>query len=170
MSRLQAIGCAAPVSILLYAVVGLLLLGQYGGKIINYVSSSGWEIIEGEIVASSVIDVSDTTGERYLPSVRYQYQIDGQTYTGDQIDLRGTIYMGNEEVAAERIRPYQVGDSVTLYANPANPAQSVLDRQVQPGAWWLVGAGAGLLLLSLFFGLMRWRSGPVAVPDPPDNP
>jgi hypothetical protein len=139
------------VAALIYAAVGLLLLSQFGGQALNYLRSTGWQQVEGEVVFSGVEDVWDTTGDRFEPQVVYTYDVDGVTYESTQIDLRDATYMGNQDDALEIANQYPVGETVTPYVNPSDPTRAVLNRDL-PGAV-LVIVGTGLVLLLLSAGL-----------------
>lgn len=153
MKTLENIGCVSPIAIVLYGVAGALLLLQYSGKVVNYVASTTWEPTAGEVVRSEVVNAGDTTGDRFLPRVTYSYTVDGQTYTGTQIDLRGDVFYGNEDAAALQLRGYTPGTAVTVYVNPADPARAVLTREVIPAVWWFTGIGAALVLSSVGLGV-----------------
>jgi hypothetical protein len=158
MRFLQSIGCLAPAAIVIYGVLGVLLLGQFGGQALNYLRSMGWEQMPGTVVSSEVEDAWDTTGERYAGRVVYTYEVDGVTYEGNQLDLRGSAYVGNREDAERLLLPYPVGASVMLYVNPADPARSVLDRSVPSAIWAFVGLGSVLMLLSLGLGIRHFAN------------
>lgn len=163
MRLLQSIGCLTPAAILIYGVLGMFLLGQFGGQVLNYLRSMGWEQVPGIIVSSEVEDAWDTTGERYVGRVVYTYEVNGVTYEGNQLGLRGPVYVGNPEGAARLLTPYPVGASVMPYVNPANPTHAVLDRSLPSAVWGLVGVGSALVLLSLGLGarhLANWRQRP----------
>lgn len=160
MRFLQSIGCLAPAATLIYGLVGLLLLGQFGGQTLDYLTSMGWEQVSGTVVSSEVVDEWDTTGERYLGQVVYSYEVDGVAYEGDQLSLGGLTYLGNREDAEQRIAPYPVGAAVTPYVDPADPTRALLDRNLPGAVWGFVGFGAALVLLSLLLGarhLMTYR-------------
>jgi hypothetical protein len=154
MKALENIGCVSPIAIVLYGVAGALLLFQYSGKVVNYVATTGWQTTSGEVVRSGVVDAWDTTGDRFVPEVEYTYTVDGETLTGGQIDLRGDVFYGNEDAAALQVEPYPAGTVVTVQFNPADPAQSVLTREVIPAVWWFTGVGLGLLTLSVGLGIV----------------
>lgn len=154
MKVLENVGCVSPIAIGLYGVVGLLLLFQYSGKVVNYIASAGWETVEGEVVVSRVVNAGDTTGDRFLPAVEYTYAVDGESYTGRQIDLRGDVFYGNEDAAALQLTDYPIGAAVTVYVNPSDPARSVLTREVIPAVWWFTGIGLVLLTLSVGLGIV----------------
>lgn len=158
MRILQSMGCLTPVAIVIYGVLGILLVGQFGGQKLNYLSSMGWEQVSGTIVLSEVEDAWDTTGERYIGRVIYTYEVDGITYEGDQLDLRGSTYVGNPEDAAELLIPYPVGASVNPYVDPSDPSRAVLSRSLPGATWGLVGLGSFLLLSSVVLGIRQFAS------------
>lgn len=153
MRLLQSMGCLAPVAALLYGVVGLLILGQFGGQALNFLASMNWEQVEGTVVSSSIEDEWDTTGERYIGRLLYTYEVAGVAYEGTQLNLQGQIYLGNQDDAEQLLAPYPVGASVMPYVNPNDPTQAVLDRSLPNASWVLLGIGAGLVLLSIAVGL-----------------
>jgi hypothetical protein len=165
MKALENIGCVSPIAIILYGVAGALFLFQYSGKVVNYVASAGWERVDGEIVSSRVMDEWDTTGDRFVPHVEYTYRVDGETFTGGQIDLRGDVFYGNEDAAALQLVDYPAGTAVTVYVNPADPARSVLTREVIPAVWWFTGVGLALLTLSVGLGIVYFGKRK-SVPEP----
>ena len=158
MRLLQSLGCLTPVAILIYGVLGILLLGQFGTQPLNYLRTMGWQQVPGTIISSEVEDAWDTTGERYGARVVYTYEVDGITYEGNQLDLRGTTYVGNRQDAAELLIPYPVGASVMPYVNPDDPARSVLDRSLPGAIWAFVGLGIALILFSLGLGVRQLAS------------
>lgn len=158
MRVFKAAGCLEPIAIFAYGVVGLLLLAQFGGEVVNYLGSTGWTQVSGTVVSNDVEDVWDTTGDRYAAQVVYTYEVDGTTYEGDQLSLRGTIYTGNQEDAERIVAPYPPGTAVTPYVNPADPTQAVLERDVPGAILGIVAAGVVLLLLSVSLGVRQFAS------------
>jgi hypothetical protein len=153
MRFLESSGCLAPAAIIIYGLVGALLLGQFGGSALNYLRSMGWEQVPGTVISSEVRDEWDTTGDRYAGHVVYTYEVNGVTYEGNQLDLRGPLYVGNREDAERLLTPYPVGASVMPYVDPANPARAVLDRSLPSAIWVFAGLGSVLVLLSLGGGV-----------------
>jgi hypothetical protein len=85
------------------------------------------------------------TIERATRPVTYRFQFDGLTYT-------------TTDVHASPAR-YRVGQQVVVYVNPANPAQSLLERRRQPDWTMLMIAGGSLFLAVAFaaFGFLQSR-------------
>lgn len=159
----QSMGClVAPVAIIIYGILGFLLLWQFGGKIVNYVNTMDWQQVEGTVTSRSVEDGSDLTGEHYNATISYTYEVDGEMYEGNTLDLRGVINVGNRDDAEALIAPYPVGASVMPYVDMTNPTRSVLTRDIQTGIWVLSGIGGFLALLSIILGIryMGSRSQP----------
>lgn len=158
MRFVQSIGCLTPAAIVIYGIIGVLFLAQFGGQAVNYITTIGWQQVPGTIVASEVEDAWDTTGERYAGRVLYTYEVDGVTYEGTQLDLRSSLYVGNREDAEELLIPYPVGAAVMPYVDPANPTRAVLDRSLPNAVWGFVGVGAVLVVLSLGLGVRHFTS------------
>mgnify|MGYP001065612892 CR=1 FL=1 len=152
MRLIKSIGCLTPVASVIYGVLAVLLLGQFGGQVLNYLRSMGWEQVPGTIISSEIEDAWNTTGERYAGRVVYTYEIEGVTYEGNQLDLRDSPYVGTREAAERLLIPYLVGTSVMLYVDPSDPTRTVLDRSVPSAIWVFVGLGSVLMLLSLGSG------------------
>jgi len=153
MRFLQSIGCLTPVAILFYGVAGMFLLGQFGGEAVDYLRTMGWEQVPGTVTYSEVEDVWDTTGDRYAAHIIYTYEVAGESYEGEQLSLRDSSNLANEEDAAARLEPYPVNTSVMVYFNPDDPVNAVLDRDLPGAIWGFVGVGGVLLLLSLSLGV-----------------
>lgn len=150
----QSMGClVAPVAIIAYGVLGFLLLWSFGGQVLNFFSTMSWEQVSGTVISRSVEDISDTSGERYVPRIAYTYEVDGETYEGTQLDLRTEIFVGNEEDASELIAPYPVGAEVMPFVDTNDPTHSVMKREILTGVWWLVGIGSAFLVLSVGLGI-----------------
>lgn len=153
MRFVQSAGCLTPAAAVIYVVVGVLLLGQFGGQALNYLTSMGWEQVPGTVTSSEVEDAWDTTGDRYAGRVLYTYEVDGVTYEGDQLDLRDVAYVGRQEDAERLVAPYPVGASVMLYVDPADPTRAVLNRDLPGAIWGFVGVGGVFVLLGLGVGV-----------------
>lgn len=63
----------------------------------------------------------------FKPVIEYGFEINGQQYTGDQYSfvLWGR---GNPDYPQSIIDQYPVGSAITVYYDPSDPAQSVIDR------------------------------------------
>lgn len=94
-----------------------------------------------------------TTGSDTLtfePRVSYSYTVNGTVLTGKRIDFTRVQSLGEDE-AQERLGHFPVGRTVSVLYDPANPKNSVLDRERVPpkrsAATWGLFIGAGIAAL-----------------------
>ena len=109
------------------------------------ISSYSWPKAKGIVQSSEVI----TSGEYYSPEIRYAFQVNGEKYESCNLDL-SNIESGDPLPSRRAVKRYPKGREVTVYYNPENPNECVLE----PGMGWSLllffGAGAAFL----FFGWM----------------
>ena len=128
-------------------LVGLAFFGVFfaGGLIAAYkiadelpqaLASPGWPTVEGAVTTSKV---RRRSGSRKL-RLRYQYDVNGQTYESHKIAFMGRVFSGT---ASERRKRYPTGTQVTVYYNPDKPSVAVLE----PGVRMVGFLGAGLVVV-----------------------
>lgn len=91
--------------------------------------SRRWPTTAGEILDSGLDEDSDGWG----PRVRYAYIVKEKRYTSDRL----YFYLSTQSSAKDarkHLSPYPVGKAVTVYYDPREPQQAVLDRRVP--LWW----------------------------------
>jgi hypothetical protein len=145
--------CLGPLGVL------LVLFGLYVGfgaikAWRQYRLSKNWIPITGKVIRSEVestIDL-DGGGGTYTPIVAYTYQLVGKSYEGSRISF-GSDGSGSGKLKkpAGVVARYPLGSQQTVYYDPNDPSQSVLERK-----WDLNGVifflileliGAGLIYL-----------------------
>jgi len=150
----------------------LLLLGLFfalfGVYFIALGNESGsWPETQGTIVSVTIRTDSylagnaastpeqKERGRRYYPSITYRWEVDGRSFTGSRYRL-GTTHEKFEEreqavVAAAR---YRNGAPISVFYDPEDPSQAVLDRSASGAVW--VPLPFGLLLAVMgWFGLKK---------------
>ncbi len=93
--------------------------------------------------------VSVDGGERYTRA-RYQYEFNGTAFEGDRATV--TIFNDNigsyhEDFSAWLRARQRAGEPVTVWVNPANPAQAVIDRDMRWGLFALMSAFCSIFIL-----------------------
>ena len=108
------------------------------------VASLSWPTVEARVVRSTVTRFrGDGQIVYYQPSIAYQYEMDGVTYVGTQLDW-GRFGTTREE--AQRVADgYPVGELVTAYYNPSRPHRSVIEPRGWTMSVFLLVFGLGFI-------------------------
>jgi hypothetical protein len=112
--------------------------------------AKSWVTVPATVVSSKVKSHTRDDSTTYRPDIPYRYEVGGEEYLGDQYSFMGGSSSGFERKAAI-VRQYPKGGSFTLFVNPANPAESVIQRESSPEL--LVGL-VPLLFICVGAGIM----------------
>lgn len=140
--------------------VAMLCLWCYGAlNIYPVLASRQWPSVTGKIIRSAV-ERSPGTYRTSAPSktavIAYRYRTDGKVYSSDRVLWGNTTYHFGFNEPEQLKRRYPVGKTVSVYYNPADPAQAVLERRARVLDSGLVGFSSFVLLLQIIF-LMHLR-------------
>ncbi len=145
------------VRLTLIPVSGFMLWIGYG-LIGTALQSMNWEATPATIARVTVGDTfqsADSGGSIYYPVIHYRYEVDGLFYENTvykygQGERTPRGFNGPDAAAAHGKTAYPVGTPLTVYVNPADPSQAV----VEPGAGWSVfvplAIGLSLAVLVLY--------------------
>ena len=110
-----------------------------------------WPAIQGEVYSARVVEEIDhgidaSTPRVYRPEIRYSFILGGTEYAGSRRSVGETAASWRSH--AERVvARYPAGKPVTVYYNPQNPRESILERQTAKG-WAIffivVGVAVGI--------------------------
>jgi len=132
------------------ALIGLPMVVMVAAMVINAMlkvrRAKGWAQAQGRITLSTMAVRRPPAGNEIgtavnVPDVAYNFKVGGQDYRGTRVSL-GDI---SGKYAEEALARYPVGTAVTVYYDPADPGDCVLEREAPKGAV----KGCGLLLLSV---------------------
>jgi hypothetical protein len=142
--------------ILAFAGAGVFLLVKSFKDRKKAETSQGWPATQGQIIAARISESTstDSDGDRstsYSPALEYTYNVAGQEYKGDKIAFGFTQGYGRYAKAQAALARYPLGAQVTLYYNPANPADAVLERKAGGSTISLV-LGIIFILISICLG------------------
>jgi hypothetical protein len=149
---------------LVFTAAGALFLSAFFvPMVVGVVRSRNWVATPCVMVTSQVEESSSgDDGPTYRINARYRYVWDDHERSGDRYNWSTGYtsgYAGKQEIV-NRLRP---GAETTCYVNPANPAESVLDRDLNSDAFYglipLVFVVVGLAIV--FYG-MRSRSAAIS--------
>ena len=121
-----------------------------------------WAVASGRIleVRGKVKLVEDGDDRRHRDdqffgaTVKYAYQVGGRDYRSTRLYVGRPVFGGSPKVAQDIIAKYRSGAAVSVFYDPANPAEAMLEplnfANAQLALWAAVGFGSfGLLAILL---------------------
>ena len=140
-------------------LVGALCIWIGVDQTYNAYQSLEWPEAPGEILSSGVrSETSSSSGSRasttYHAAVEYRYEVGGRWLEGDRISY-GAYGTGEHDRAAAIAANYPVGARVTVYYQPEDPTESVLEPGAHGLPWFFLAMGllfgvVGLLMAKFF--------------------
>ena len=128
---------------------GLFLIGYLQFRKVH--ASHSWQYTPGRIL-SVKIESTTTRGNpdepdltSFFPVIQYEYVVDNQHYLGNRIAFSTRSYSRSKQ-AEEALKAFQVGASVWVFYDPAQPGQAVLERKAAGGTLLMVIGGAIVLV------------------------
>jgi hypothetical protein len=82
----------------------------------------------------------------YIANLKFQYEVNGQSYRTDQLWFGQTVGSGDSSEAELRRFRYPLGDKVKVSYDPADPSIASVHPGFQAEALWLPGAGLAFLV------------------------
>ncbi len=153
-------------------IVGLLCIGSFlllfvaGGVYLIVTSvrsrrkaqaSQSWPSVTGRVLAADIVEYvsrdEDKTTRSYHLAVQYEYEVNGQRYVGDKVNIGPVRRNINPRRSQEILARYPVGGNVTVYYNPVNPQEAVLERAAAHTTAILV-LGIALILVPSFIACL----------------
>lgn len=120
-------------------------------------ASAGWPSVDGRIVVSKEVQRPGRKAGRPRVTeaqIEYAYRVGEIEYRGTQVSV-GNFRSGRS--AAPWLHRYPEGRQVTVYHNPADPSEAVLEPGVPGGGRWLYFGPVLLGLIGLYRLLVPGR-------------
>ncbi|MDB5503733.1 MAG: hypothetical protein JWR89_3635 [Tardiphaga sp.] len=141
------------------APFGLILVAA-GYKYLQVRAARDWPSTPGTVVVSrsevrDVKVIDDTRDDRQgveqrnFADIVYEYTVSGQKLRNNRVEIGEN--RGNVDVA-ETIARYPVGTAVTVFYNPRQPRDAVLEREMPKGTAGCLGIGTVIVLVVVFGG------------------
>jgi protein-S-isoprenylcysteine O-methyltransferase Ste14 len=150
-------------------VAGVVAAQAWRGQLRANVARD-WPQTTGQVVWSGIyetkvreyrrVGVSRTRwATRYGPRVVYTYTIDGVRHQAERLQMGWALVFSEASGAEQTAARYPAGSQVTVYYNPANPAEATLDRRIGWGTrmLWLVALGVVLATIIILAFLIVSR-------------
>lgn len=141
------------------ALIALPMVVMVAAMIVNAMlkvrRASSWSQAPGRIIRSQMAVRRPPEGNEIgtvvnVPAVTYSFSVGGVTYQGTRVSL-GDI---SGKYAQEALARYPAGKNVTVHYDPADPSDSVLEREAPKGA--VKGCGLALLVVLLLVWGLYW--------------
>ena len=142
--------------------IALLLASAWRDERRKLRRSLTWSQAPGTVVDSTVRRyVGEYEGAEsisYAPQVGYEYWVNGKKLTGRRVRFGGESQWGFAKVAARRLGGYRMDVPVTVYYDPADPRECVLERTVSSAyLGWSIFLGS-LALAEAALAVTIWLS------------
>jgi hypothetical protein len=147
---------------LAFGILGLILAALLGGGgyllarnlpvIVEGWQSRSWTTAVGAVKESSAVPKSIVTSARrgavgtHIVRLRYEFTVNGRTFTGTRQSLDDVGVIKSEELAQREASALPAGSAVRVFHDPNDPARSLLTPGVPVGP--TVGGFLGALLIA----------------------
>lgn len=137
--------------LLIFAGLGMVILilsirGRRKAKASLAWPGTTGEIVEARVERQTDEDSDGNTEIRFTPRVEYRYTVKGKELSSRTMAFGLTTSYSSASKAEEKIRPYSIGKTVTVYYNPEKPGEAVLERETGSATLGLVIGGIFLLV------------------------
>jgi hypothetical protein len=138
---------------------GVVILIGWVFLIRDWIASANWDAVRGTVRGVDVTPAQRTDPYRpwqqtdgFGAIVRYAYEVDEQTYVGERFSATRSPFFATEAEANTYLQRFPLHSHLTVRVDPANPKQTVLQRQLSaadalPGYLGMGCIMIGLLLL-----------------------
>jgi hypothetical protein len=137
---------------LFFIILGLIFIGLMMQGSIKSVDSENWPSVQGAVLSSEIITRTEREPDShfddyyYTPKVSYNYTVNGNGHTSDRI-----AFIVSEEVVKNEVQKiidnYPVGKTVTVYYNPDNPSEAVLEPGIKDSGSMICGTTGSLIFI-----------------------
>jgi len=141
---------------LIFLPMVVLVVVAIAAKMLEVRKAAAWSTAVGRVVKSGTAAdhhrfVGEATSVKTMPVVDYEFSVGGRTMRGNRISIGEDSGGANTEAT---LRRYPVGATVTVFYDPANPKNCVLERGIPEG----VGKGLVILVgfVVVFAGVVYW--------------
>ncbi|MDD3276826.1 MAG: DUF3592 domain-containing protein, partial [Kiritimatiellales bacterium] len=114
----------------IFALAGLLLIKPlFITPLQKANDAKTWNSVPATVISSKVKSHSGDDSTTYSVYIAYRYEVDGTEFIGDQYSFvsgSSSGYSGKADI----VRQYPKGRKFTVFVNPINPGESVIQREL----------------------------------------
>ena len=123
---------------LIFILIGMVVMSLGIWSLFTAYQAKSWHSIDGQILEAGCKEAAEGTSARHI---KYVYTVDAKRYINNREAFGGTL--SDNECTAD----YRIEQSITVFYNPVNPSDSVLNPENYRPALFNI-------LLGLFFTLV----------------
>ncbi len=145
------------IAFIVLLVIGVVALILFGRNVMLGRRSQNWPTAPGTVEYTGMetyqsTDEDGSTSTTYDATIQYSYTVGGQAYQGNRRTFTN-VRTGSRRRVEQILARYPQGSAVSVYYDPANPQESVLETGVNTFAY-VVMVIAGILVLVAIAGLL----------------
>lgn len=135
--------------IFIFGFIGAVMVFLYFRHKKEAEESQNWASTLGTITKTYMRqEVSyETSNTIYYPTIEYEYEYRGTTYTGSRINFGGSSGNSNYRKSEEILAQYPINKTITVYYDPNNPEEAVLEQKMGTG-------GKVMLIVGILFAFI----------------
>jgi hypothetical protein len=144
-----------------FSLIGWLMIVQGADQLHAARQAAQWPNTRGTVESVEVYAVGSSQGAHWRPQVTYSYAVDGRLVTATRLSLGKARFFEDARRAHAYAARYPARSTVTVFYNPAEVTESVLEIETPRSVYAnlafgvaLACTGPGLLVL---FGFVRYR-------------
>jgi hypothetical protein len=145
----------------LFFVVGAIVLMWGISSSQSAFKSQGWPSVSGWVTDARISSSTSSKGSTtFSAKITYTYTLNGQVYKSSRVSF-GDVSTSNSGDAQRIVSRYSTGTTVSVYYNPVDPSQTVLETGFSVGLLLPLGIGTlftlvgGLLLIFNIVGYLQ---------------
>ena len=129
------------------------LAGLFGLKeLLKEAGPLSWPETTGKVTRSLIQASRDPEQPKFRLEVAYDYEVDGKQYSSEGVYLEDRTFNSVKD-AIQAKEPYSVSSTPTIYYDPDDPENTILERGTRTKSWiWLFSP----LVLGGVGGLFLW--------------
>ena len=118
-----------------FAAVGVWMAWLVGSSATDAWQMRGWEPVPATVISGGY-RTSSGDSDTFEAYADYQYSWNGHRYSGDRVSISsGADNIGDyqRDMGRRLIRAQQTGEPITVYVNPEQPGESIVDPSLRWG-------------------------------------
>jgi hypothetical protein len=144
-----------------FSLIGWLMIVQGADQVHRARQAAQWPSTRGTVESAEVYAVGGSEGAQWRPQVTYSYAVQGRLITTTRVSLGKARFFEDAQHAQAYAARYPARGKVTVFYNPVEVTESVLEIDTPPSvhahlAFGVTLACLGPMLLALF-GFPRYR-------------